>query len=188
MGQKVGYIRVSTIDQNTGRQAELMKGEQLDETFTDKVSGKSMDRPELDRMLRHVRKGDTVIVASMDRLARNVRDLRTLVDGLTSRGVAVRFLKESLTFTAEANSTAKLMLNIMGAVAEFEREMILERQREGIQLAKQEGKYRGGQSKLKAEQVAELRKRAGAGENKAALAREFHISRQSLYTYLAATA
>jgi len=124
------------------------------------------------------------IVQSMDRLARNLRDLRTLVDDLTDRGVVVKFLKENLVFTNEANSTAKLMLNIMGAVAEFEREMLLERQREGIALAKAEGKYRGGKFKLKAVQVADLRKRATAGENKAALAREFNISRQSLYSYL----
>jgi len=183
-GQKVGYIRVSTVEQNTGRQTEQMKGEHLDVTFTDRVSGKSLDRPELDKMLKHVRAGDVVVCQSMDRLARNLRDLRTLVDDLTDRGVTVKFLKENLVFTNEANSTAKLMLNIMGAVAEFEREMLLERQREGIALAKAEGKYRGGKFKLKAAQVADLRKRATAGENKAALARELNISRQSLYSYL----
>jgi DNA invertase Pin-like site-specific DNA recombinase len=183
-GQKVGYIRVSTVEQNTGRQTEQMKDEHLDVTFTDRISGKSLDRPELDKMLKHVRGGDTVIVQSMDRLARNLRDLRTLVDELTDRGIVVKFLKENLVFSGEANSTAKLMLNIMGAVAEFEREMILERQREGIALAKAEGKYRGGKFKLKAVQVTDLRKRAASGENKAALAREFKISRQSLYSYL----
>jgi DNA invertase Pin-like site-specific DNA recombinase len=183
-GQIVGYIRVSTVDQNTGRQMERMQSEAIDEFFEDKVSGKSTERPELQRMLKHVRKGDTVVVASMDRLARNVRDLRTLVDGLTDRGISVKFLKENLTFTDEKNSTAKLMLNIMGAVAEFERELTLERQREGIALAKQEGKYRGGKAKLTAAQANLLVTRAAQGENKAALAREFGISRETLYQYL----
>lgn len=186
-GQRVGYARVSTIDQNTGRQLEQLKNEQLDVIFEDHVSGKSLHRPELEKMLKHVRKGDTVVVSSMDRLARNVRDLRSLVDELTDRGIVVRFLKENLAFTGEKNSTAKLMLTIMGAVAEFERELLLERQREGIALAKSEGKYKGGQFKLKAEQVAELRRRAEAGESKAALARELKISRQTLYDYLAGT-
>lgn len=152
--------------------------------FEDHVSGKSLERPELDKLLKHVRKGDTVVVHSMDRFARNLRDLRDLVDGLTDRGVVIRFLKEHLEFTGEANSTARLMLNIMGAVAEFEREMMLERQREGIALAKAEGKYKGGKFKLTADRVTELRRRADAGENKAALAREFRISRETLYQYL----
>jgi DNA invertase Pin-like site-specific DNA recombinase len=185
-GQIVGYVRVSTLEQNTGRQLEQMKDEHTDVIFEDHISGKSLERPELDKMLKHVRKGDTVVVHSMDRLARNLRDLRNLVDDLTDRGVVVKFLKEHLEFTGETNSTAKLMLNIMGAVAEFEREMILERQREGIALAKAEGKYKGGKFKLMGDKVTELRRRAEAGENKAALAREFCISRQSLYSYLQA--
>jgi DNA invertase Pin-like site-specific DNA recombinase len=161
-----------------------MKDEHTDIIFEDHISGKSLDRPELDKMLKHVRKGDVVVVHSMDRLARNLRDLRNLVDDLTDRGVVVKFLKEHLEFTGEANSTAKLMLNIMGAVAEFEREMILERQREGIALAKSEGKYKGGKFKLTGDRVTELRRRASGGENKAALAREFNISRQTLYGYM----
>lgn len=185
-GQIVGYVRVSTVEQNTGRQLEQMKDEHIDVLFEDRVSGKSLDRPELDKLLKHVRKGDTVVVHSMDRLARDLRNLRSLVDDLTDRGVVVKFLKEHLEFTGEANSTAKLMLNIMGAVAEFEREMILERQREGIALAKAEGKYKGGKFKLTPVRVAELRRRADTGENKAALAREFNISRQTLYDYLQA--
>jgi DNA invertase Pin-like site-specific DNA recombinase len=185
-GQTVGYVRVSTLEQNTGRQLEQMKDEHTDVIFEDHISGKSLERPELDKMLKHVRKGDTVVVHSMDRLARNLRDLRNLVDDLTDRGVVVKFLKEHLEFTGQTNSTAKLMLNIMGAVAEFEREMILERQREGIALAKAEGKYKGGKFKLTGDRVTELRRRATSGENKAALAREFNISRQTLYGYLLA--
>jgi DNA invertase Pin-like site-specific DNA recombinase len=186
-GQVIGYVRVSTLEQNTGRQREQMKDEHLDDVYEDHISGKSLERPELDRLRRHVRKGDTVVVYSMDRLARNLRDLRNLVDELTDRGVLVKFIKEHLEFTGEANSTAKLMLNIMGAVAEFERELILERQREGIALAKAEGKYKGGKFKLSAVKVRELNNRASAGKiSKAALAREFGISRETLYQYLKA--
>lgn len=183
-GQIVGYVRVSTLDQNTGRQLEQMKDEHTDVIFEDHISGKSLERPELDKLLKHVRKGDTVVVHSMDRLARNLRDLRNLVDDLTDRGVVVKFIKEHLEFTGETNSTAKLMLSIMGAVSEFEREMILERQREGISLAKAEGKYKGGKFKLTGDRLIELRRRATSGENKAALAREFNISRQTLYGYM----
>jgi DNA invertase Pin-like site-specific DNA recombinase len=183
-GQIVGYVRVSTLEQNTGRQLEQMKDAHTDIIFEDRISGKSLERPELDKLLKHVRKGDTVVVHSMDRLARNLRDLRNLVDDLTDRGVIVKFVKEHLEFTGEANSTAKLMLNIMGAVAEFEREMILERQREGIALAKAEGKYKGGKFKLTGDRVTELRRRVAAGGNKAAIARDFNISRQTLYGYL----
>jgi len=183
-GQIVGYVRVSTLDQNAGRQLEQMKDENADVIFEDHISGKSLERPELEKLLKHIRKGDTVVVHSMDRLARNLRDLRNLVDDLTDRGIVVKFLKEHLEFTGEANSKAKLMLNIMGAVAEFEREMILERQREGIALAKAEGKYKGGKFKLTGDRVTELRKRVASGANKAALAREFNISRQTLYGYM----
>ncbi|HMH15191.1 MAG TPA: recombinase family protein [Edaphobacter sp.] len=185
-GQRVGYARVSTVDQNTGRQHEALEKENLDRVFEDKVSGKSTDRPQLHAMLAHVREGDTVVVYSMDRLARNLTDLRKLVDDLTARCVEVRFVKESLTFThGKPGSTARLMLNIMGSVAEFEREMMLERQREGIQLAKREGKYTGGKAKLSAERAADLREKANvAGVNRAALAREFGISRAALYVYL----
>jgi len=183
-GQVVGYARVSTLHQNTVRQLEKLKIEKLDILFEDKVSGKDVERPQLQAMLKHVRKGDTVVVASMDRLARNLRDLRTLVDDLTDQGIVVRFLKENLVFTGDANSTARLMLNIMGAVAEFERELILERQREGIAIGKAEGRYRGGKAKLTPAQVKELQKRAKQeGVNKAALAREFGISRETLYQY-----
>ena len=184
--QIVGYVRVSTLDQNAGRQLEQMKDENADVIFEDHISGKSLERPELEKLLKHIRKGDTVVVHSMDRLARNLTDLRQLVDELTDRGVAVEFVKEHLTFTGEDSPMANLLLSMLGAVAEFERALILERQREGIALAKAAGKYRGGQFKLTDERASELRRRATAGENKAALAREFCISRQSLYSYMKA--
>ncbi len=177
----VGYIRVSSIDQNTERQLE---GITLDKCFTDKASGKDTKRPQLDLMLEFVREGDTVIVHSMDRLARNLDDLRKLVLGLTKRGISVRFVKEALTFTAEANAMAMLLLSMLGAVAEFERSLIKERQREGIAIAKRKGVYKGRKPALSAGQADELRKRVAAGEPKAAIAREFAISRETLYQYM----
>jgi len=123
-------------------------------------------------------------VHSMDRLARNLDDLRRLVQQLTGRGVRIEFVKEHLTFTGEDSPMANLMLSVMGAFAEFERALLRERQREGIALAKQRGAYRGRKKALAPERAASLRKRAGAGEKKAALAREFGISRETLYQYL----
>lgn len=179
-GKRVGYIRVSSVDQNTGRQLE---GVDLDKTFTDKASGKDVKRPQLQAALEYLRDGDVLVVHSMDRLARNLGDLRTLVDGLTGRGIQVCFVKENLTFTGEDTSAAKLLLNVMGAVAEFERSMLKERQLEGIAIAKKAGVYKGRKPSLTTERVAELRKRIEAGEKKAALAREFGISRETLYQY-----
>jgi DNA invertase Pin-like site-specific DNA recombinase len=182
-GQRIGYIRVSTLDQNPDRQLE---GAQVSKVFTDKASGKDMQRPQLDALLGYVREGDTLVVHSMDRLARNLDDLRCLVQQLTGRGVRIEFIKEGLTFTGEDSPMANLLLSVMGAFAEFERELIRERQREGIALAKQRGAYRGRKRALSSTQVAELRRRAEAREPKAALAREFGISRATLYEYLRA--
>ncbi|EPW8658176.1 recombinase family protein [Pseudomonas aeruginosa] len=136
----VGYIRVSTTDQNTERQLD---GVQLKKVFTDKVSGATTDRPELQNMLEYVREGDVIHVHSIDRLARSLVDLLALVQSLTAKGVHVRFNKENLLFTGESNPTQSLMLSIMGSVAEFERAMIRERQREGIAKAKEKGVYKG---------------------------------------------
>ena len=180
-GQRIGYVRVSSFDQNPERQLEHI---QVDKVFSDKASGKDTQRPELERLLAFVREGDTVVVHSMDRLARNLDDLRRLVQSLTQRGVRIEFVKESLAFTGEDSPMANLMLSVMGAFAEFERALIRERQREGIALARQRGAYRGRKKALAQEQVAELRQRAAAGENKAQLAREFGISRETLYQYL----
>lgn len=180
-GQRIGYVRVSSFDQNPERQLEHVSVERL---FTDKASGKNTQRAELERLLTFVREGDTVVVHSMDRLARNLDDLRCLVQKLTQRGVRIEFVKESLTFTGEDSPMANLMLSVMGAFAEFERALIRERQREGIALAQQRGAYRGRKKVLSPERVVELRQRAAAGEQKAQLAREFGISRETLYQYL----
>lgn len=182
-GQSVGYIRVSTLDQNTERQLD---GLHLDKTFTDKASGKDADRPQLLLALDYVREGDTLVCHSMDRLARNLDDLRRIVRELTSRGVAVRFVRESLTFTGEDTPMATLLLSVMGAFAEFERSLIKERQREGIAIAKTKGIYKGRKKSLNDDQVAALRTRdqANLGKNRTALAKEFGISRETLYQYL----
>jgi DNA invertase Pin-like site-specific DNA recombinase len=180
-GQRVGYVRVSALDQNADRQLD---GLTLDRTFTDKASGKNADRPELQRALAYLRDGDELVVHSMDRLARNLDDLRRLVRELVAKGVRVTFLKESLAFSGEASPMATLMLSVMGAFAEFERSLMRERQREGIALAKARGVYRGRKKALSAEQIDDLRRRVAAGEKKSIIAREFGVRRGTLYEYL----
>lgn len=180
-GQRIGYIRVSTLDQNPDRQLE---GVQVSKVFIDKASGKDTQRPQLEALLSYVREGDTLVVHSMDRLARNLDDLRRMVQQLTGRGVRIEFVKESLTFTGEDSPMANLLLSVMGAFAEFERALIRERQREGISLAKQRGVYRGRKKALSESRIEELRRRVEAREPKAALAREFGIRRATLYEYL----
>lgn len=182
-GQRVGYIRVSSIDQRVERQLD---GVALDRTFTDKASGKDVRRPELEAMVGFVRDGDTVVVHSMDRLARNLDDLRHIVRTLSAKGVRVDFVKEQLSFTGEDNPMGTLLMSVMGAFAEFERSLIRERQREGIALAKARGAYRGRRRSLSDDQVAELRRRAVEGVPKAALARQLGVSRETVYQYLRA--
>ena len=180
--KRVGYIRVSTLDQNTERQLD---GQELDKVFTDKASGKDTKRPQLQAALDYLREGDSLIVHSMDRLARNLDDLRRIVLELTSKGILVEFAKEHLTFTGEDSAMSQLLLSVMGAFAEFERSLIRERQREGIALAKKAGVYKGRKPSLTDEQAQQIRARITAGEKKAALAREFGISRETLYQYAA---
>lgn len=182
MSQRVGYQRVSTVDQNTDRQLD---GVELDKVFTDKASGKDTQRPQLAACLEYVREGDTLVVHSMDRLARNLEDLLRLVRELTGQGVKVEFVKENLTFAGDDSAMNTLLLSMLGAVAAFERSMILERQREGIVLAKAAGKYKGRKAALTAGQANELRARLAAGESVTALARDFGISRQTVYNYAA---
>ncbi len=174
----IGYIRVSTVAQNTDRQLD---GLDLDRVFEEKASAATTKRPQLRECLRFLRKGDTLHVHSIDRLARNLKDLEDTVTKLNSKGVSVHFHKEHLIFTGENNPTQTLMFQIIGAVAQFEREIIKERQREGIAKAKAKGKHCGRKAKLTEEQVNEIKKRCKAGEEKKALAVEYGISRQTLY-------
>ena len=140
MKTKIGYIRVSTQEQNTIRQEVLMEALGVDEVYIDRMSGKDANRPELQKMMEYVRKGDTVIVESISRFARNTRDLLELVERLTAKGVEFVSKKEAIDTTTP---TGKFMLTVFGAVAELEREYILQRQREGIAIAKANGVYRG---------------------------------------------
>ncbi len=179
--QRVAYVRVSSYDQNADRQLEHLHA---DKVFTDQASGKDTDRPQLHALLAYAREGDTIVVHSMDRLARNVDDLRRIVHEQTRRGIRLQFIKENLTFTGGDSPMANLMLSILGAVAQFERDLIKERQREGIALAKQRGAYRGRKRAVPAEKLDELRRRVQAGEKKAKVARDLGISRQTLYESL----
>lgn len=137
---KIGYIRISTADQNTARQELLMEQLGVDEVYIDRMSGKNTNRPELQKMMEYVRRGDTVIVESISRFARNTRDLLELVEKLSAKGVEFVSKKEAIDTTIP---TGKFMLTVFGAVAELEREYILQRQREGIAIAKANGVYKG---------------------------------------------
>ncbi|MGN0095954.1 MAG: recombinase family protein [Corynebacterium sp.] len=183
-GQRVAYMRVSSTDQNLARQKESV-GE-VDRTFTDKFSGKSTTgRTGLREALDYVRAGDTLVVASIDRLARSLTDLRKIVDEVVDKGATVEFVHEHMTFSADrSDPRSMLMLSILGSFAEFERSIIHERQAEGIALAKKKGKYKGGQPKLSAEQVEEVRQRVAANEGKSAIARDLGVSRQTIYRAL----
>ena len=180
-GQRIGYVRVSSFDQNPQRQLENIS---VDRIFTDKASGKNMRRPQLEALLAFARDGDAVIIHSMDRLARNLDDLRQIVQKLTGRGIRIEFVKEGLTFTGEDSPMAHLMLSVMGAFAEFEHTLLRERQREGIVLARQRGVYQGRRKALSADQITEIHNRISAGEAKTQVAREFGICRDTLYQYL----
>ena len=184
-GQKIGYARVSSKDQNLDRQLAALKKEKVFRIFTDTVSGSSTQRPGLDGALNYVRAGDQLIVVSMDRLARSLIDLHRLVDELTERGVSVKFLKEGQTYSLDSSPVAKLMLGLLGSVAEFERSIIRERQAEGIAKAKARGVYKGRAKVLNEEQVAQAREWVGAGIPKAEVARRLGIGRTTLYKYLA---
>lgn len=139
---QVGYIRISTVGQNTARQEVLMRELGVEKVFIDRMSGKNMDRPQLKEMLSFVRQGDTVVVESISRFARNTKDLLELVEQLTKKGVEFVSKKEAIDTTTP---TGKFMLTIFGAVAELEREYILQRQAEGIAIAKEQGVYKGRQ-------------------------------------------
>jgi DNA invertase Pin-like site-specific DNA recombinase len=180
-GQNIAYIRVSTVEQNTARQLD---GMEFDKAFTDKASAKDTKRPALQECLGFVREGDTLHIHSIDRLCRNLRDCQDLLDSLTVKGVTVHFHRENLIFSGQDDSMSKLMLQMMGAFAEFERNLLRERQAEGIAKAKVAGKYKGRKSALSGSDVASIRSRIAQGESKASLAAEYGVSRQTLYAAL----
>ena len=180
VGQQVGYIRVSSIDQNTVRQLD---GLSLDKTFTEKLSGKDTQRPVLQECLAYIRDGDTLHVHSIDRLARNAKDLLNLVEEMIGKGVNLKFHKNNLTFSPDSKDhMAKLQLTMLAAFAEFERELIKERQREGIAIAKAAGKY-AMRRKITDELIAEAKARTERGESLSRVAKDLKVSRETLYKY-----
>ena len=180
-GKSIGYIRVSTVDQNTERQ---LTDVQLDRIFEDKVSGSTADRPQLKACLDYLRDGDDLWVHSIDRLARNLQDLLSIIALLREKGVTLHFKKEDMVFHPESNDPfQRFQLEILGAVASFERSLIRERQREGIVLAKKRNAYAkcGRPAALTEEQMDELQERLVKGEKVTELAKEYGISRQTIY-------
>ena len=180
-----GYARVSTIDQNPDRQIEKLESLNVEKLFVDKASGKNTSRPGFQAMMNYVREGDVLVICSMDRLARNLFDLLSITKELQEKGVTVRFLKENIDLspTGETSAISKLLLSMMGAVAEFERSLIKERQREGIALAKAKGIYRG-RKPLDQTKIQEAQKLITQGVPRAKVARDLKIGRTSLYRYL----
>lgn len=182
-GKNIGYKRVSTVDQNTARQLD---GLELDEIFEDKVSGKNVDRPALRDMLKYVRAGDYIYVHSMDRLARNTTDLISIVNDLSDKGISIKFIKEGLNFEKGYDAASKLMLTVLGAIAEFERSTILERQREGIAIAKKKGAFKnvGRKKSISDDKVQKLFSLYEKGAKVADIARELEVSRPTIYKTL----
>ena len=179
-GKRVGYIRVSSVGQNSVRQLD---GIAVDKVFEDKCSGSNTTRPALQAMLEYVREGDTVFVHEISRLARNTANLLELVKGLTNKGVTVSFIKEGLTFSTDAtNPMNQLLLTMLGAVASFELSMINERRAEGQAKAREAGKHMGRFAKLSTTQVAEINARKT--ESKVKLAAEFGVSRATIYSVI----
>jgi DNA invertase Pin-like site-specific DNA recombinase len=180
-GQRVGYIRVSMETQSIDRQLNNIE---LDKKFIDKLSGKNTDRAEFKIMMDYVREGDSVIVHSMDRLARNLVDLKTTIEVLTKKGVTVTFLKENLTFSGVKDPMSNLLLSVMGAVAEFERDIMLERQREGIAIAKLKGKFKGKKKSLDKETLTQIQNYLDIHAPIAHIAKHFKIKRPTIYNYI----
>lgn len=182
MSKQVGYMRVSSVDQNLARQLD---GVELDRVFEDKCSGRTKDRPGLAQCLDYLRDDDVLHVHSIDRLARNLLDLQQLVTELNERRVTVIFHKEGLTFSGDGQSPMQtLQLQLMGAIAEFERALIRERQEEGLAKAQAEGKRLGPPLKLTEEARAQIVQERRAGETAAALATRYGVARSSIYRVL----
>lgn len=182
-GQVVGYARVSSADQNLDRQLAALKEAGVQKIWHEKVSGATRDRPELVRVMEYVREGDTLVVASMDRLARSVPDLYAIVDELNGRGVAVRFLKEGQRYDSHSDATSQLMLGMLGVVAQFERALIRERQAEGIAQAKARGVYDRAPA-MSNDEIQQARDLLALGVPKAEVARRMNVSRSTLYKYV----
>lgn len=174
----VAYIRVSTAEQNEARQLQAMERYGIEKFFTEKVSGKNTNRPKLQELLDFVRAGDTVHIHDLSRLARNTADLLNIIELLTAKGVALVSNKESID---TGTPTGRLFITIIGAIAEFERANLLERQREGIAIAQAEGKYKGGKRKQIRDFESYYSKYLSREiPSKSELARQLHVSRPTL--------
>lgn len=180
----IAYIRVSTAEQNEGRQLEGMKQYNIDKTFIDKTSGKNTDRPQLQAMLDYAREGDVIHVHDFSRLARNTADLLKLTETLDKKGITLISNKENID---TSTATGRLMLSLIGSIAQFERENMLERQREGIKLAQQAGKYKGRQkAKLDEDLFNDLLGQYQTRKiNKVQFAKQLGVSRPTLDKLLA---
>lgn len=181
----VGCARVSSVEQNLDRQLVQLKAENVETVFVDKISGKDLDRPGFSSMMEYVNEGDTLVICSMDRLARSLMDLLNVTRTLQAKGVTVRFLKEKLELSSsgETSAISKFLMAMMGAVAEFERSLIRERQQQGIALAKARGVYKG-RKPIDDERLAEAKRRIASGIPKTKVAKELKIGRTTLYKYL----
>lgn len=182
-GKHVGYIRVSTVGQNSDRQLD---GIQLDKVFEEKVSGRNAgSREVLNLCLDYLREHDTLHVHSIDRLARNMSDLLSIVDDLVKRDVTVKFHSEGLTFAPQTDDPmASLMLHMLGAFAEFERSLIGQRRKEGLEAARKRGKQIGRRKSLSDEDLSEIAQKLSKGGSKSDLAKEYGVSRTTLYAAL----
>jgi DNA invertase Pin-like site-specific DNA recombinase len=179
MTEHIGYIRVSTVQQNTERQ---LLNIELDKTFTDKCSGKDTNRPQLKLLIEYARQGDIIHVHDISRMARNTEDLLRLVKDFTQQGISLKFHKEHLEFNGKNSPMQQLMLTMLGGIYQFERSMILERQREGIALAKLKGKYKGKPvNQILHTQIQDL---FGQGLNKMQIAKQLGCSRPTVYKAL----
>lgn len=179
-GQNIGYIRVSSDGQNTARQLEGIK---LDKEFTDTMTGSIRNRPQLEECLNYVRNGDTLHVHSIDRLARNLRDLQEIIDGLICKNVTVKFHAENLMFTGDDSPMSKLTLHMMGAFAEFERTITRTRQKEGIESAKRKGIHLG-RPKLDKALSKKAKQLKAEGCNVVEISKQMNLSRPSIYKLL----
>jgi DNA invertase Pin-like site-specific DNA recombinase len=174
-GKTIGYIRVSTVGQNTERQLD---GIELDKVFEEKVSAKTKDRPKLNEMLDYIREGDSVVVHDISRLARNIQDLHHLVESITAKGATLQFKKEGLTFSGDKKDPmSQLLLSMLGAVYQFEREIMKERQREGIAVAKKAGKFKGRPTTISKEEILRV---VGEGNSIAKTAQILGVSQSSV--------
>lgn len=181
-GKLVGYVRVSSEDQNPARQ---LHGIAVDKLFVDHASGKSTDRPQLQACLSYLREDDTLLVHSMDRLARSTADLLELSQSLVERGVTIKFMKEGMEFAPGDRSIFKnLIFTLLAAIAQFERELLLERQREGIRIAKERGVYKGRKPVCTGKKLERLHKLADSGMGATEIAREMQIARSTVYRVL----